>query len=80
MRSCFIQMFAGGNHLERNGTSNETTHKKDNISVYNIISVQNITLEIPTITKNSTSGQMLVGKYFIQSYTLYYSHGIAYEI
>ena len=74
-------MFAGGNHLERNGTSNETTHKKDNISVYNIISVQNITLEIPTITKNSTSGQMLVGQNFIQSYTLYYSHGIAaYEI
>ena len=73
-------MFAGGNHLERNGTSNETTHKKDNINVYNIMSAQNIPLEIPTITKNSISGQMLVGEDFIQSYTLYCSHGIAYEV
>ena len=63
-------MFAGGNHLERNGTSNETTQKKDNINVYNIISAQNITLEIPTITKSSISGQMLVSEDFRQSYTL----------
>ena len=63
-------MFAGGNHLERNGTSNETTQKKDNINVYNIISAQNITLEIPTIAKSSISGQMLVGEDFRQSYML----------
>ena len=48
-------MFAW-NHPEQNGTGNKVTQNKDThraILCYNIISLQNITLQIPIVTKSS---------------------------